>query len=473
MSRQLCLQLPIPSTSIFRTPAKGHRGCVTSAVASHDGQWLYTSSKDGAIMKYDLSAVSSVAPSSSTTSADPSSSPRIARTAYLRKAVSESQKRDGEKHKRFDAAAQDKGKGKEVAEGHTDEILDLAISHDGRILASAGRDKVIGCWNVEGDGGKWTRGLGGHKDAVGSIAFRLGTTELYSSSFDRTVKVFDLSTLSYIETLFGHQDSILSIDALRGELAVTAGGRDKTVRFWKVMEESQLVFRGGGASRMRNVLDGALEDDGVEDEERKRRRRQAEAKGPVKFVEGSIDCVAMVDDSTLLSGGDSGTICLWTITKKKPIFRLDLAHGINEHASETEGIIGTPRWITALSCLPYGDVFGSGSWDGEIRLWKIDERLRSFSPLTTISAPGFVNSIQLVAPSLRPTKESQQSAVSAQAGKGRKTDSDAEAAGLSSTTSPRKNLLVVAATSKEPRLGRWMRFKEAKDGAVVAVIPMQ
>ncbi|KWU47089.1 WD40 repeat-like protein, partial [Rhodotorula sp. JG-1b] len=429
----LNLQLPIPSTSIFRTPAKGHRGCVTSAVASHDGRWLYTSSKDGAIMKYDLGA-----------------------------------------HKRFDAAAQDKGKGKEVAEGHTDEILDLAISHDGRILASAGRDKVIGCWNVEGDGGKWTRGLGGHKDAVGSIAFRLGTTELYSSSFDRTVKVFDLSTLSYIETLFGHQDSILSIDALRGELAVTAGGRDKTVRFWKVMEESQLVFRGGGASRMRNVLDGALEDDGVEDEERKRRRRQAEAKGPVKFVEGSIDCVAMVDDSTLLSGGDSGTICLWTITKKKPIFRLDLAHGINEHASETEGIIGTPRWITALSCLPYGDVFGSGSWDGEIRLWKIDERLRSFSPLTTISAPGFVNSIQLVAPSLRPTKESQQAAVSVQAGKGRKTsDSDAEAAGLSSTTSPRKNLLVVAATSKEPRLGRWMRFKEAKDGAVVAVIPMQ
>jgi ribosomal RNA-processing protein 9 len=54
-----------------------------------------------------------------------------------------------------------------VPEGHTDEILDLAISHDGKMLASAGRDKVIGCWNVEGDGGKWLRGLGGHKDAVG------------------------------------------------------------------------------------------------------------------------------------------------------------------------------------------------------------------------------------------------------------------------------------------------------------------
>jgi ribosomal RNA-processing protein 9 len=142
-----------------------------------------------------------------------------------------------------------------------------------------------------------------------SIAFRLGTHQLYTSSFDRTVKLFDLSTFSYVETLFGHQDCIQAIDALRGELAVTAGGRDKTVRYWKVMEESQLVFRGGGGSRIRNVLEGADEEEGLEEEERRRRRkiREMEAsKGPVKFVEGSIDCVAMVDDTTMLSGGDSG-----------------------------------------------------------------------------------------------------------------------------------------------------------------------
>lgn len=155
------------------------------------------------------------------------------------------------------------------------------------------------------------------------------------------------------------------------------------------------------------------------------------------------------------------SICLWQITKKKPVFAQSLAHGINEHPSESEGIIGTPRYITALSCLPYGDTFASGSWDGEIRLWKIDERLRSFSLLTTISAPGFVNSLQLIAPSLHEAPRDMK--LPPGAGKGKKAEEK----------KAEKALIVVASTSKEPRLGRWMRIKEAKDGALVAVIPMQ
>lgn len=103
--------------------------------------------------------------------------------------------------------------------------------------------------------------------------------------------------------------------ALRGELAVSAGGRDKTIRFWKVTEESQLVFRGGVATRVRNVLDGGMEEDGIEVDDGKKRKR--EKGGEIKFTEGSVDCVAMVDDSTFLSGGDSGYVafalrrCYW------------------------------------------------------------------------------------------------------------------------------------------------------------------
>ena len=113
--------------------------------------------------------------------------------------------------------------------------------------------------------------------------------------------------MGYVETLFGHQDRISDVDALRGETALTAGCRDKTVRFWKVADETQIVFRGGAKSVLREVLEGALDADGddlMEDEYVKRR------KGKRDFVEGSMECIAMVDETTFLSGGDSGYVVI-------------------------------------------------------------------------------------------------------------------------------------------------------------------
>ena len=47
---------------------------------------------------------------------------------------------------------------------------------------------------------------------------------------------------------YGHQDPITSIDCLHRERPVTSGGADRSVRVWKVVEESQLVFGGHRAS---------------------------------------------------------------------------------------------------------------------------------------------------------------------------------------------------------------------------------
>ena len=44
------------------------------------------------------------------------------------------------------------------------------------------------------------------------------------------------------------QDKISGIDAGSRERAVTAGGRDGSVRVWKIVEESQLVFNGPATS---------------------------------------------------------------------------------------------------------------------------------------------------------------------------------------------------------------------------------
>jgi ribosomal RNA-processing protein 9 len=127
--------------------------------------------------------------------------------------------------------------------------------------------------------------------------------------------------MGYVETLFGHQDTILSMDALRGETAVSAGARDKSVRFWKIVDESQLVFRGGGRSAVRELLDGGALD-GLRDEYDGGGDGAAVGMGgikgkepsrPKKFVEGSIECVAMIDEATFVSGGDSG--CVYSVSE--------------------------------------------------------------------------------------------------------------------------------------------------------------
>lgn len=138
-----------------------------------------------------------------------------------------------------------------------------------------------------------------------SLAFRKGTLQLYTASFDRTVKLFDLSVLGYVETLFGHQDTIVSIDALRGETAVTAGARDRTLRYWKIPEESQLVFRGGGKSALRELLEGGAFEGHESDGEGEGKKGKGTEKQR-NFVEGSIECVAMIDETNFVSGGDTG-----------------------------------------------------------------------------------------------------------------------------------------------------------------------
>jgi ribosomal RNA-processing protein 9 len=123
--------------------------------------------------------------------------------------------------------------------------------------------------------------------------------------------------LSVIDTFFGHQDAITAVDAMKPTSAVTAGSRDRTCRWWKVEEEVQLVFRGGGRTfegfkgiapdPRKERLGGGLEEEKAEDAEKRREVERIKQKGKGReFVEGSIDCVCMLDDQYFVSGGDSG-----------------------------------------------------------------------------------------------------------------------------------------------------------------------
>lgn len=195
----------------------------------------------------------------------------------------------------------------------------------------------------------------------------------------------------------------------------------------QVVEESQLVFRGGGGGSKKN------------------------RSGPT-VQEGSMDCICMIDDTTFVTGSDNGSMSYWQIHKKKPIFTLTLAHGKDPTLSPGEASAelnpdlsilpaSQPRWITALATIPYSDVILSGSWDGCVRAWKVSEDKKKIEAMgvvgTVSSARGVINDISVFERGDR----------------------------------GKDGVCVIAALGKEHRFGRWQKHKDGKNGAVVFEIP--
>lgn len=113
------------------------------------------------------------------------------------------------------------------AKGHTEIILSMGLSFDDQFLV-ADESKYIQIWNPKDL--LHINTLKGHQMAITGVAFKGSSHILYSCSKDRSVRVWSLGEMSFIETLFRHQNGIIDIDALAKERPITAGSMDKIIR---------------------------------------------------------------------------------------------------------------------------------------------------------------------------------------------------------------------------------------------------
>lgn len=158
----------LPATSafrIFKTGRNQHRLPITCAVVSDDGRQLFAAGKEGSIVQYDISQVwrLGLAPD-----ADPEGA--VKRVAVLGRSVPRLEGKAGASHTRGKARAKAKAPGVSQAtdaqQGHIGEVLSIAVSGDGKILASGGKDRLIGVWDISGEAPSWKKGLRGHKDTI-------------------------------------------------------------------------------------------------------------------------------------------------------------------------------------------------------------------------------------------------------------------------------------------------------------------
>lgn len=436
--------------AIFRTNTQS-----TTAVAVC-APYAYTVSKDRTLIKWELATPTSSSPVvQGTHGKPPTLRPRPNQLAFV-------------KGIKIDAGAS-------TQHGHIGEIIALAASPDGKYVATGGQDKRLIIWSAEDLTPLKT--FSSHRDAVTSLSFAPSTSQpgvgsqLFSASMDRCLKTYSLNgndSLAYVETLFGHQDHVVAVAAMGVDQCVSVGARDRTARMWKVVDETQLVFRADSSKR--DV-----------------------------YATGSVDCVAALPPANFVTGSDSGAIGLWSMHKKKPLFTVQLAHGADEPeplelvSSETDPEVlarlkkddkrtPIPRGITALATVPGTDIVLSGSWDGWVRVWKVSDDKRTLSPQGVLgnstnsnqSSPetnghpnGTGDQRLLTRQNTGPIKGVINSIAVFERRKETQNEFGAKKEGES------LGLCVVVGTGKEMRLGRWKRVTSGRNGALVLEVPIR
>jgi len=205
-----------------------------------------------------------------------------------------------------------------VAATARDEELFLSGSYD---LTTAGQVSIPPVVNVWSPSGQLKKSLGGHKGTVSFLASSPEGDKLYSASWDKTIRVWDRSTLEHQFELKGHSQAVWALLPLRQGKLLSASA-DRSIKLWD----------------------------------------QEECVGTLS---GHTDCVralALLPDGRFVSAGNDNTIKIWS---------LDLAGNSLEQTCGfcLATLVGHTNFVYALAVLPSGDIV-SGGEDRTVRVWR-------------------------------------------------------------------------------------------------------
>ncbi|WP_166658075.1 NB-ARC domain-containing protein [Actinokineospora alba] len=228
----------------------------------------------------------------------------------------------------------------------------IALSPDGRLLASEGADNTIQLWNTA----TWQHDtvLRGHQDTVDRFCFSADGRTIVSTGDDRTIRMWDVETGKQVRSFkirqpfdacaYGPGQTLVSLDdsGLKQWDLTTGSHRD-------LPAEKYAVNRAFAVSHDRNwvALPGTL---GVTV------HNLTKIGQSPRTLRHHTDLTAAAfssDGRTLATGSDDGLLVLWCTEKWRPIGQI-AAHGSR---------------IEELAFTLDGSVLASAGDDGTVRLW--------------------------------------------------------------------------------------------------------
>ena len=277
-------------------------------------------------------------------------------------------------------------------QGHNSVIMAVSFSPDGKVIASASFDKTIKLWQVST--GKLLTTLDGHQERLWSLRFSPDGKTLASSSYDSTIKLWNVADGTLKKTIFGHNKTqVRSVDFSPDGKLLASSDSHGWIKLWNAKDGTLIKSipahrtkkgRSWWVTAIKFNRDGKILASTSSDKTVKLWELENGSLNLLKILKGHRGNVRTVDfhpnNNYLASAGADGMVKLWDINK----------------GEELQTLRGHRNPVWTVQFTSDGKRLVSASSDSTIKLWNLqDAKNTNTKPQTLKGHHGRVWSINI------------------------------------------------------------------------------